>query len=58
MRLEEFLLKKYPSRFKTGVRKVEETDNFVEIYSNGGETLYLTKEFLFNEGIIINRDEE
>ena len=54
MRLEEFLKEKYPIRFRLGVRKVEETDDFVEIMSNGGETLYLTKQFLFHEGIKIN----
>ena len=54
MRLEEFLKEKYPTRFRLGVRSVSENDDFIEIMSNGGETLYLTKSFLFNEGIKIN----
>ena len=58
MRLEEFLKEKYPTRFADGVRSVSDTDDYVEIMANGGETLYLTKQFLFNEGIIVNRNEK
>ena len=54
MKLEKFLKEKYPIQFKNGVREVEENDEFVMIMSNGGETLYLTKQFLWHEGIIIN----
>ena len=56
MRLEEFLKEKYPTRFRDGVRSVSETDEYVEIMSHGGETLYLTKHFLWHEGIVFNRD--
>ena len=54
MKLEEFLKEKYPTRFADGVRSVSETDDYVEIMANGGETLYLTKQFLFDERIVIN----
>ena len=54
MKLEEFLKEKYPIRFRNGVRSVSETEDYIEIMANGGETLYLTKQFLFDERIVIN----
>ena len=45
MTIEEYVIKKYPSRFKNGVRYVKSIGNMYEIMSEGGHTLYLTREF-------------
>lgn len=42
--IKNFCLKKYPTRFKHGIRTINElSTGHVEIYSNGGEVLYLSK---------------
>ena len=45
MKIEQYVEKKYPTRFKHGVRHVKSLGDMYEIMSNGGETVYLTREF-------------
>lgn len=48
MTVEEYVTKQYPSRFATGVRYVKSIGNMYEIMSEGGETVYLTRDFCNN----------
>lgn len=48
MTIEEYVTKQYPSRFKGGVRYVKSVGSLYEIMSEGGETVYLTREFCNN----------
>ena len=40
--LTDYILKKYPTRSKSGIRTIENKGSHYEIYFNGGETLYLS----------------
>ena len=39
--MEEFILKKYPTRSKGGIRYIEDKGSYYEVMFNGGQTLYL-----------------
>ena len=45
MTVEEYVEKQYPTRFKHGVRYVRSVGSMYEIMSEGGDTVYLTREF-------------
>ena len=44
-KIQEYVIKQYPSRFGQGVRYVKAVGHMYEIMSEGGETVYLTREF-------------
>lgn len=39
------IIKQYPNRSKNGIRYIEDKGNFYEVMFNGGETLYLSKNY-------------
>ena len=45
-KLKEFLLNKYPSRANAGIREIRQLNGMTEVMFNGGETLYLSNDFV------------
>ena len=45
MSLLDYVSAKYPKKFKVGIRSINEHENFIEIMFNGGQTLYLSKNY-------------
>lgn len=45
-KLEEYVLKKYPSRFKDKTIEIIEEDNFFKVFAKDGSPVFLSKNIL------------